>query len=80
MNDACPALGQRPDPRRERMVYSAVQSQNAVSAYFASEQILSFGFAEQFIIRGDYAQVAGVMAPRGRYHSDQTGVNLTPVM
>ena len=27
--------------------YTAVQNQNAVSAYFTSEQILPFGFAEQ---------------------------------
>ena len=27
---------------------SAVQSQKAVSAYFASEQMLPFGFAEQY--------------------------------
>ena len=29
------------------MAYSAVQSQNAVSAYFTIKQILPFGFAEQ---------------------------------
>ena len=28
--------------------YTALQSQNAVSAYFTSNQILPFGFAEQY--------------------------------
>ena len=28
--------------------YTAVQRQNAVSAYFTSKQILLFGFAEQY--------------------------------
>ena len=28
--------------------YTAVQSQKAVSAYFTSKQILSFGFADQY--------------------------------
>ena len=29
--------------------YAAVQSQNAVSAYFASKQILPFGFTERYV-------------------------------
>ena len=32
------------------LVYSAVQSQKAVSAYFTSKQILHFGFEEQYCI------------------------------
>ena len=35
-------------------VSSAVQSQNAVSAYFTSKQILHFGFAEQSCIPLSY--------------------------
>ena len=30
-------------------IYTPVQSQKAVSAYFTSEQILQFGFAEQYM-------------------------------
>ena len=32
----------------ETYLYTAVQSQNAVSNYFTSKQILPFGFTEQY--------------------------------
>ena len=34
----------------DAVYYSAVQSQKAVYAYFASEQILPYGFAEHYVL------------------------------
>ena len=36
------------NPQSANHVYTAVQTQNAVSAYFTSKQILPFGFADQY--------------------------------
>ena len=55
-------------------MYTAVQSQKAVSAYFTSKQILPFGFAERYYVRENPViyiitptkldQVAGIVMPR----------------